>query len=369
MFDIPNSGAMDAAAGGRGPSTVALPSIVGGDPAAILAHAAALTTRVAKLITLLADLERAREQLRDVWSAGSASESVLQKLTKSFGTFQQIIQTVTNGIRELEGAAAQITTAQAAYRAVVSAINPTVAALMSNPYTRAAGRALAVSTTGILKAFLTGIGGILTAIGATNLGRILTGLATIVTQVEELFSKNNDSGSSTGATVPTGIANAPVTSPPPMSSVATGAGQWALGSGSGTSGGGGMPNFSGGGYPGGGSLTNYLPPALGGGNDQWVAVDRGQSTLPNTPAGNTPSNGGVNVVPTPGDTGGSTPASGGSDGDNDVTITASKGDLKVTVEVPVDTGRAFDIEVSASSGGQTVEADVSVDADGSVKVG
>ncbi|GAB2952900.1 hypothetical protein GCM10027280_46600 [Micromonospora polyrhachis] len=359
MFNIPNSGAMDAAASGRGPSTVALPSIVGGDPAAILAHAAALTARAARLVSLLADLERAREQLREVWSAGAASDSVVQKLTKSFASFQKIIETVYAGIRELEGSAAQITTAQAAYRAVVSAINPTVAALMSNPYTRAAGRALAVSTTGILKAFLTGIGGILTAIGATNIGQILTGLATIVTQVEQLFSKNNDAGRSTAATVPTGIANTAITAPPQIGGVATSTGQTALGGGYplGQT----MPNFTGSGYPTTGSLTNYLPPALGG-TDQWVAVDRGQSTLP----GAIP----VPTAPVPAAPADVTPApsTGGRDSDDDVTITASKGDLKVTVEVPVDTGRAFDIEVSASSGGQTVEADVSVDADGSVKV-
>ncbi|MCW3815930.1 hypothetical protein ONA91_15915 [Micromonospora sp. DR5-3] len=364
MFDIPNSGAMDAAAGGRGPSTVALPSIVGGDPAAIVAHAAALTVRVARLVTLLADLERAREQLREVWSAGSASESVAQKLTQSFASFQQIIETVYAGIRELEGAAAQLATAQAGYRAVVSAVNPTVAALMSNPYTRAAGRALAVSTTGILKAFLTGIGGILTAIGVTNLGQILTGLATIVGQVEALFSTNNDGGSSTTPTVRPGFADSPVVAPPVMSGVATAVGQAALGGGYGT---GGMPSFTGTGYPGGGSMTSYVPPALGA--DQWVAVQPGQSASGSAPVTVTP-DGPVHTLPaptTPGDAH-PLPAPAESGGDHDVTITASKGDLKVTVEVPVDTGRAFDVEVTASSGGQTVDADVSVGADGSVRV-
>ncbi|MEU9506051.1 hypothetical protein AB0D32_07190 [Micromonospora sp. NPDC048170] len=368
MFDIPNSGAMDAAAGGRGPGTVALPSIVGGDPSAIVAHAAALTTRVARLVTLLADLERAREQLREVWSAGSASESVVQKLNSSFASFQKIIETVYAGIRELEGAAAQLTTAQAAYRAVVGAVNPTVAALMSNPYTRAAGRALAVSTTGILKAFLTGIGGILTAIGVTNLGQILTGLATIVGQVEQLFSKNNDGGSSPAPALPAGSAGNPVLAPPPMAGVATGAGQAALGGGYGT-GGYGMPSFTGAGYPAGGSMNSYTPSALG--TDQWVAVQPGQSSLPSggAPVTVTPT-GPVQTLPIPPTAPADVPAPapGGSGGDGDVTVTASKGDLSVTVEVPVDTGRAFDIEVTASSGGETVDADISVGADGSVKV-
>ncbi|MEU6078488.1 hypothetical protein [Micromonospora sp. NPDC047074] len=370
MLDIPNSGAMDAAAGGRGPGTVALPSIVGGNPAAIVAHAAALTSRVARLVTLLADLERAREQLREVWSAGSASESVVQKLNRSFASFQQIIETVYAGIRELEGAAAQLTTAQAAYRAVVGAVNPTVAALMSNPYTRAAGRALAVSTTGILKAFLTGIGGILTAIGVTNLGQILTGLATIVGQVEQLFSKNNDGGATPAPALPAGSTGNPVLAPPPMASIATGAGQAALGGGYGT-GGHGMPAFTGGGYPAGGSMSSYTPSALG--TDQWIAVQPGQSSLPagGAPVTTTPT-GPVQTLPippsAPADVPPPAPARNGGDDDGDVTVTASKGDLSVTVEVPVDTGRAFDIEVTASSGGQTVDADISVGADGSVKV-
>ncbi|MCX4471720.1 WXG100 family type VII secretion target [Micromonospora sp. NBC_01655] len=367
MFDIPNSGAMDAAASGRGPGTVALPTIVGGNPQAILAHAAALTARVARLVTLLADLERAREQLREVWSAGSASDSVVQKLTKSFASFQQIIETVFAGVRELEGAAAQLTTAQTAYRAVVGAVNPTVAALMSNPYTQAAGRALAVSTTGILKAFLTGIGGILTAIGVTNLGQILTGLATIVGQVEQLFSKNNDGGSASAAALPAGSAGNPVLAPPPMAGIASGAGQAALG------GGYGMPSFNGSGYPTGGSMSSYLPSALG--TDQWVAVQPGQSSPSSggTPVTTTPT-GPVQTLPIPpsGSVDGppsSAPSGPDADGDGDeVTVTASKGDLTVTVEVPVDTGRAFDIEVTASSGGQSVDADISVGADGSVKV-
>ncbi|MFG3697336.1 hypothetical protein ACGF5C_05365 [Micromonospora sp. NPDC047620] len=371
MFDIPNSGAMDAAAGGRGPGAVALPTIVGGNPQAILAHSAALTARVARLVTLLADLERAREQLREVWSAGSASDSVVQKLNKSFASFQQIIETVYAGVRELEGAAAQLTTAQAAYRAVVSAVNPTVAALMSNPYTRAAGRALAVSTTGILKAFLTGIGGILTAIGVTNLGQILTGLATIVGQVEQLFSKNNDGGSVPAPALPPGSAGNPVLAPPPMASVATGAGQVALGGSYGTSGYG-MPSFTGAGYPAGGSMSNYIPPALG--TDQWIAVQPGQPSLPNgaAPVTMTP-HGPVQTLPIPpaapvDGPASSAPSGPGDDGDDDVTITASKGDMTLTVEVPVDTGRAFDIEVTASSGGQSVNADISVGADGSIKV-
>ncbi|BCL12538.1 WXG100 family type VII secretion target [Micromonospora sagamiensis] len=366
MFDIPNSGAMDAAAGGRGPGTVALPTIVGGNPQAILAHAAALTARVTRLVTLLADLERARDQLREVWSADSASDSVVQKLSRSFASFQQIIETVYAGIRELEGAAAQLTTAQGGYRAVVSAVNPTVAALMSNPYTQAAGRALAVSTTGILKAFLTGIGGILTAIGVTNLGQILTGLATIVGQVEQLFSKNNGGGAASAPALPAGSAGNPVLAPPPMASVATGAGQAALG------GGYGMPSFTGAGYPAGGSMSSYVPSALG--TDQWVAVQPGQSSLPSggTPVTTTPT-GPVQILPIPpaaSDDGppSSAPSGPSADGDDDVTITASKGDMTLTVEVPVDTGRAFDIEVTASSGGQTVNADISVGADGSVKV-
>ncbi|MEH1017356.1 hypothetical protein V6U90_30230 [Micromonospora sp. CPCC 206060] len=371
MFDIPNSGAMDAAASGRGPSIVALPTIVGGNPQAILAHAAALTARVARLVTLLADLERAREQLREVWSAGSASDSVVQKLNKSFASFQQIIETVYAGIRELEGAAAQLTTAQEGYRAVVSAVNPTVAALMSNPYTQAAGRALAVSTTGILKAFLTGIGGILTAIGVTNLGQILTGLATIIGQVEQLFSKNNDGGSASAAALPAGSTGNPVLAPPPMASTATGAGQAALAGGYGP-GGYSMPSFNGSGYPAGGSMNSYVPPALG--TDQWVAVQPGQSSLPSggTPVTVTPT-GPVQTLPIPPAASvdvppSSAPSGPGADGDDDVTITATKGDLTLTVEVPVDTGRAFDIEVTASSGGQTVDADISVGADGSVKV-
>ena len=56
-----------------------------------------------------------------------------------------------------------------------------------------------------------------------------------------------------------------------------------------------------------------------------------------------------------------------------MTVTATRGDLTVTVDVPVDTGQAFDVTVSASSAhagtaGQVVSETVHVNRNGSVSV-
>src|SRR5690606_18093745 len=102
-----------------------------------------------------------------------------------------------SGVRELEAAAAQLETAQNAYRSIVSSVNPTVAALLSNPWTQAAARALATSATSSLSGFLKAIAGVLNAIGAGNIGSIVSSLATIVGEIEKLFNKGG-AGAGTG---------------------------------------------------------------------------------------------------------------------------------------------------------------------------
>ncbi len=367
MLNIPNSGAMDAAAGGAGPSTVALPQIIGGNPAAILAHAAEVMQRATKLVGLLEDLERSKQQLRVAWPRGSASDHAQRKLSNSFRNFNETIQAVFSGVRELEAAAAKLEMAQNAYRSIVSAVNPTVAALLSNPWTQAAARALATSASSSLSGFLKSIAGVLNAIGAGNIGSIVTSLATIVGEIEKLFSKGgggSGGGSGGGGNGEYRIqpypnpGSTPVQQPGGIPPVASPSGHAAVGGYPG-----GYPG-AGGGYPG---MPGYYPPALNPGNG-WVAVD------PST-GGTMPATGPVTTLPAPAPLPDPTPPAdgdgsdgGGSAGDDDVTITASKGDLKVTVEVPVDTGRDFEVEVSAESGGQSITQHVDVDADGSVSV-
>lgn len=373
MLNIPNSGAMDAAASGGGPSTVALPQLMGGNPAAILAHAAQVMQGATKLAGLLQDLERSKQQLREAWPRGSASDNAQRKLSNSFKNFNETIQAVFSGVRELEAAAAKLEIAQNAYRTIVNAVNPTVAALLSNPWTQAAARALATASTGTLSGFLQSIAGVLNAIGAGNIGRIVASLASVVGEIEKLFSKGGNGGGAGGGQYTIQPYPNPGASPVPqpggMPQVASPSGQAVAGGypGGGYPGGG----YPGGGYPGGGypgMPGNYYPPALNP-NNGWVAVDPSAGGMvPGMypPPTTLPAPAPVPDVPPPSDGGGS--GGGDSSGDDDVTITASKGDLTVTVDVPIDTGRDFELDVTAESGGQTITQHVDVDADGSVSV-
>jgi len=331
-----NASAMDAALGGAGPSTTILPTIVTGEPSAILSYAGQIAAKAAKLAGLLAALEQEREELAKVWSAGSASENVLSKLTKTFTTFNKIIDTANAAVDELGLAAAKITIAQAAYTVVVNAVNPVVAALISNPWTYGAGVALASVTTSLLKAFISALGAILNLIGNVKIIKLVLDLVAIAQTIHQLTSSGSGTDATATAAANAAIASTPVAAPAPVATVATPAGAAAAT---------GTPGAAAPGATG----TNpyaYRPAALDP-NNGWVAVD--------------PPATGTGTVP-----GGVTP---GAAGTHDVTVTATKGDLQVTVTVPVDTGHEVNMDVNVASGSQTLHEHIDVAPDGSVTVG
>lgn len=215
MFQVPNSSAIDAAAAGRGPGTVVLPSIITSQPQAIIKYATELAQQVAKLAGLFQEIDRARQELRGAWSAGSASDNAVEKLVKSAEAGKKIFDAIEKVITELGSAAELVRIIQAAYQAVVRMVNPVVAALLSNPYTQAAARALAHSTTAALKGFLTAVRVAMDAIGLVRLAAAILTLVTIAREVERLLS--GDAGptvatpSVPGSTGSTGVPGTPGT--------------------------------------------------------------------------------------------------------------------------------------------------------------
>jgi hypothetical protein len=188
VFQVPNSSAIDAAATGGGPGTVVLPSIITGQPQAIVTYATNLAQQVARLAALFQDVDRARQELRKVWSAGSASDNAVEKLVKSAEAFKKISDAVEKVITELTSSAEIIKIVQAAYQAVVRMVNPVVAALMSNPYTQGAARALASSTTAALKGFVTTVRTALDTIGLVKLVAAIASLVTVAREIQGLLS-------------------------------------------------------------------------------------------------------------------------------------------------------------------------------------
>jgi uncharacterized protein YukE len=338
---FPTSAAMDATASSGGPITF-LPQILTGQPAQIAQHSAGLLTKATQFISMLDQFTKAAQQLQTVWS-GQASQSAVQQITSSLQSFEKIIQVVQNAAKLLGVSGTLVQSAQTAYKTVVGSVNPTVASLMSNPWTYGAAVALSTSTSASLRAFIMGVQGLLQALGAGQLGAEITTLIGVISQIEQLAN-----GTGTTATTPTvagttptttsittptlpttqSIAATPVTAPQTPPPVASAAGQQAVG----------------------GNITNYTPPALQGFTPT-TATPATATTAGLTPSMD-PSNSWIAVdpsstaaaAPVPTDTG--TQVTGG----EEITVTSANG-VTTTVDVPQ---------------GQT--ADVSVGADGSVRV-
>ncbi len=343
MLTFPNSSAMDATASSGGPITV-LPQIVTGQPEQIAKHVVDLVHKAEQFLAMYNELSKAADQLGKIWS-GAASESALKKIGDSLDQLTKIIDVVRKGAELLGVSGTLIKTAQEAYRAVVSAVNPTVAALMSNWWTYGAAVALSTATSASLRAFITAIGALLKALGAVDLAQQVTTLAQVIGEIEKLF--HHSSGSS-GATTPS-IGTTPVTAPQTPPPVASPSGQQAVAGGSG----GGIPQQP--------SFTDYTPPALatGGGSSgagsagagspgaatpatSWIPVDHPAPSAP-APAPSIPA-----------------PATGHAD---EVVIHTNLATGESTVEAPG--GQDFDLDIALDYNGKHFSQHVGYDAAGS----
>ncbi len=257
MFAFPNSSAMDFAAAGGGPITF-LPQIITGQPEQIAAHTSGLLAKAAQFASLLEEFTKANESLSRVWS-GAAAETATKKITDSLSALQNIIKVVEGGAALLGISGTLVKTAQTAYTSVVSSVNPTVAGLISNWWTYGAGVALATSTSAALRAFITAIEGMLTALGGGKLAMEIATLAQIIMEIEQLAAGPN--AAAAGATPTTGTISTPaITLPQAPPPVATAAGQQAI--------------------------TGYTPPALTGFNGG--SVPTGSVSTGNVPTGGVP---------------------------------------------------------------------------------
>lgn len=218
----PPSYAMDATASGGGPSTV-LPQIVTGSPEAILSHVSELLQKAQQFVSLIEEFRKAEQQLQQVWS-GHAADSAVKKIEDSLKSFTDIVNVINKGAQLLQQSATLVKTAQTGYTSVVGAVNPTVAGLMSNPYTYSAAVALSTSTSGALKGFIQAVSALLKTLGAVNLASELTAVTQIISTLEQLFSnKGTGASGTTGTTTSTG-STTPVTAPQAPGSVGNTAG-------------------------------------------------------------------------------------------------------------------------------------------------
>jgi uncharacterized protein YukE len=304
MFAFPNSSAMDVAAAGGGPITI-LPQIITGQPEQIAQHTTGLLAKAAQFASLLQEFSKAGQSLSQVWS-GAAAETAVKKITDSLSALQNIIKAVEGGAALLGISGTLVKSAQTAYTSVVSSVNPTVAGLISNPWTYSAGVALATSTSAALRAFITAVEGLLSALGAGKLATEIATVVQIIAEIEQLAQGPN--AATSGATPTTTTVSTPaITMPQAPPQVATSAGQQAI--------------------------TGYTPPALTG----YTGTTPGST--PVTPTGNYPTT--SQITPT----------------DNGITT---------TVSVPA--GQAANINLDTTINGDHVAEHLNIGADGSVSV-
>jgi uncharacterized protein YukE len=395
MFTPPNSSAMDATAGSGGPSTI-LPQIITGNQPAIASHASSLLSTATTLTSMVSEFTSAAQSLSNVWS-GQASETALKKISDSLSAFTKIIQVIQNGAKLLQASGALVQTAQTGYTSVVSATNPTVASLMSNPWTYSAAVALSTGTSAALRGFTTGVQGMLTGTSAMQLLQEIAALAQIASTIEQLISGSG--AAPTATTVPTIPTTPPITTPTTIPTIASATGQQAAqGIGVGQSA---IPSQY---------LTSTTPTTNPNGSLAGAGLDGNNgygipgatSSIPGTTTGATPTNLGLTgTTPTTGyigtpnsSTTGLTPSINPSDSwiavdpsqqaaaagaatapaaptapaanPQDVSVTTTDNGITTTVQVPA--GQAANIQLDMTVNNDHVSENLNIGADGSVSV-
>jgi hypothetical protein len=329
---------------------------------------------VTKGLQLTQQLTSAVAQLEKVWS-GQASESAVKKLTDSIKSFEQIVKVVENGAKLLHISGTLVQTAQTGHNAVVTAVNPTTGALMSNPWTYSAGVAVGRSGSTVLQVFVQSIQTMLNAIGGVQMLQEIMQLLQIIQQIEKLF---NSATPATGAA--STVTSTPISMPVTPPQVASQTGQQLLNTPVPTPT---LPTGTGTGTNGTSGITNYTPPALAGQGSQqgtgfqnipYPANNSGpgnqgnqgsQGSWPINDPGNTwiPVNPPATGTGTGAGTGTGTTAQGG----NDVTVSVTENGVTHTVSAPAGTPTNVSFDLTNAAGQHSTES-IAIDANGSVNV-
>jgi uncharacterized protein YukE len=189
--------AVDCLTGGGASATLARSQ---GSPEHISAAAAHRLRQAEQFIRIIEQLSSATQSLEQAWS-GQASEAAVQKITSTIGSFMKIVQAIEEGAALLGVTGGLIASAQTGYCSVMSSVNPTVASLMSNPWTYSAAQALA---TGSLASVNTWINAIQAALHIQGAGKIMqqVGMLTaIVMDIERLAQGGGSAASDASALI------------------------------------------------------------------------------------------------------------------------------------------------------------------------
>jgi hypothetical protein len=175
-------------------------AVAGGDPALIRWYAQQIVNHAKKLVELVAELERKKKELQEVWPEGSGGDKAAEKVAAGIGSFLKGIQPLIAGAQTVAGTGEVVQASQNGMNGIAG-MEQLVASLLSNPWTHSQGVATAGATVGMLSKLFTGLGTVFTALGQTQLGQLFTQLGTVMGTVEQLITSADGSGS--GTTAPT----------------------------------------------------------------------------------------------------------------------------------------------------------------------
>jgi uncharacterized protein YukE len=204
MFLIPNSSAMDATASSGGPGTF-VGTIATGSPEQIAVLAAQRLRQAEQFLQIIEQLNGATQQLSTAWS-GSASQAAVQKITSTVAAFQKIVKVIQTGSALLGTSGTLVKSAQAGYTAVVSSVNPTVASLMSSPWTYGAATALSTAASSSLRAYITGVQAVLQGLGS---GQLMQQVAMVMKVIQEIQQLSGGASASSSAGSVASLASVP----------------------------------------------------------------------------------------------------------------------------------------------------------------
>jgi uncharacterized protein YukE len=184
---------MDVAAAGGGPILL-VTKIITGSQEGISAQAAQRIEQAAKYLQIIEQLSSTTQQIGNAWQGG-ASEAAVTKITQTISAFEKIVKCMQVNAALLHLSGTWIASAQQGYNFGVSTTNPEVAALISNPWTYAAGSALATSVTASIGSWITLCEGVLHGLGSTSMLDQVMALTMIIQEIEMLAEGGGAGGS------------------------------------------------------------------------------------------------------------------------------------------------------------------------------
>jgi uncharacterized protein YukE len=189
--------AVDACTGGGASACLAK---IQGSPPAIAGTAAQRLHQAAQFVRIIEDLSTATQSLQQAWS-GEASEAAVQKIMSTIGSFIRIVDAIQQGAALLNITGGLIASAQTGYCGVMSSVNPTVASMMSNPWTYSAAQALASGSLASVNTWITVIQAAIHVKGAGQIMQQVAMLTTIMMDIERLAQGGGNAASDASALI------------------------------------------------------------------------------------------------------------------------------------------------------------------------